>query len=217
VLAVVGGKGGTGKTTTALGLARAFDDPAVVVDADVDMPDLHLLAGVDREPTLSAVADGARPAAVAHDAPDAPGVSVLPAPARTDGGGRPVRDVGPGLARAAAAPGRVVVDCPGGAGPDAAAPLRAADRAVAVASADPAALRGAAKTAATARALGTPVAGVVVTRTGSAPASATDLLGCPVLGAVPTVDPPVLADRRARAAYTAVSRALGRVLRCEDI
>ncbi|ESP89504.1 nucleotide-binding protein, partial [Candidatus Halobonum tyrrellensis] len=48
MLAVTGGKGGTGKTTTTLGLARALDGRTLAVDADWDLPDLHALAGVDR-------------------------------------------------------------------------------------------------------------------------------------------------------------------------
>ncbi|ESS06245.1 MAG: CobQ/CobB/MinD/ParA nucleotide binding domain protein, partial [uncultured archaeon A07HB70] len=40
MLAIAGGAGGAGKTTTALGLARALPGRVVVADADVDMPDL---------------------------------------------------------------------------------------------------------------------------------------------------------------------------------
>ncbi|MFB6280911.1 MAG: MinD/ParA family protein [Haloferacaceae archaeon] len=202
MLAIAGGKGGSGKTTTALGLARALDGPTLVADADVDMPDLHALAGVDREPTLADL-DGRPPDAVAQPRPGAEGVSVLPAPRATDDA-----DPGAALARVAAADVPALLDCPGGAGPDAAAPIRAADRALLVAGACVPALRDAAKTAAMARALGTDVVGAVLTRTTAAPPAVADVLGCPVLGTVPEVDPPVLPRRVTRTAYARLASAL---------
>lgn len=203
MLAIAGGKGGSGKTTTALGLARALDGPALVADADVDMPDLHALAGVDREPTLADL-DGRPPDAVAQARPGADGVSVLPAPRATDDA-----DPRAALARLAAdATVPVLVDCPGGAGPDAAAPLRAADRTLVVAGACAPALRDAAKTAAMARALGTEVAGAVLTRTATAPRGVPEVLGCPVLGTVPEVAPPVLPRSVVRTAYARLASAV---------
>ena len=163
MLAVAGGKGGVGKTTTALGLAHAVADRGerpLAVDADRDMPDLHAAAGVDPRPTVAALvdADGAGDLrTVAQPALDEPGVGVLPA--------------APGIARATmrralrrlscAAPA-VVVDCPAGAGPDVADPLRLADGCVVVARRTPAGVRDAAKTAALSRAVDTPVVGGLV-------------------------------------------------------
>ncbi len=202
MLAIAGGAGGAGKTTTALGLARALPGRVVVADADVDMPDLHHLAGVAREPTLAAVASGHDPAAVARPWPGADGVVVVPAPAGDDGA------VGPGLDRLRTDRDTVLVDCPGGVGPDAAAPLRAADAALVVTTPDTRALRGATTTAATARALGTPVCGAVLTRARRAPDSLVTLLGCPALGAVESVDPPVLPDPAVRDAYRRIASEL---------
>ncbi|RDZ49114.1 CDP-4-dehydro-6-deoxy-D-gulose 4-reductase, partial [Haloferax sp. Atlit-10N] len=44
MLAIAGGKGGCGKTTIALGVGQALGTPtrpALVVDTDRDMPNLH--------------------------------------------------------------------------------------------------------------------------------------------------------------------------------
>lgn len=196
MLAVAGGKGGCGKTTTALGLGRALDGETVVVDADRDMPNLHAMAGVEREPTAAAE--------IAPQRVDER-LSVLPAPPPTTSDA----DVPNVLARVdRATDARVVVDCPGGAGPDAAAPLSSATAAVVVATPCAPALRDAAKTAAMARALGCRVAGVVLTRTSTVPAGVESLFDCPVLGSVPNVTGRVLTDDRVRRAYAAVASAL---------
>jgi septum site-determining protein MinD len=196
MLAVAGGKGGCGKTTTALGLGAAFAGETVVVDTDRDMPNLHAMAGVAREPTA---ADGVDPRRVSDR------LSVLPAPPSTTRDA----DVPALLTRVAnATDARVVVDTPGGAGPDAAAPLSVATAVVLVSTACAPALRDAAKTAAMARALGCRVVGVVLTRTATVPHGVDALLDCPVLGAVPDVPDPVLDDGRARDAYASVVAAM---------
>jgi len=82
MLAIAGGKGGSGKTTTALGLGRALADSdfdPVVVDADVDMPDVHVLTGVDPVPNTDDVAAGASVESVRHVTARLPGVGIVPA------------------------------------------------------------------------------------------------------------------------------------------
>jgi septum site-determining protein MinD len=216
MLALAGGKGGCGKTTSTLGLAVALDGPAVVVDTDRAMPNLHALAGVDRHPTLADLPTAGPPDssspdssradsssadapldAVAQRHPDDPSVSVVPAPPQSAD-----VDLGATLTRLAAetdAP--ILLDCPAGAGPDAATPLRVADGTLLVGTLCAPGLRDTAKTAAMSRALGTPVHGAVLTRTRLAPASVTRLLDCPVATSVPRGRAPVLADNGVRAAY----------------
>ncbi|AUV81968.1 CDP-4-keto-6-deoxy-D-glucose-3-dehydrase [Salinigranum rubrum] len=196
MLAVAGGKGGCGKTTTALGLGRALDGETVVVDTDRDMPNLHAMAGVDREPMA---APGAEPQRVDD------GLSVLPAPSPTTRDAA-VTTILDGVANRTDA--RVVVDCPGGAGPDAAAPLAAATRVVLVSTACAPALRDATKTGAMARALGCHVEGVVLTRTRVTPPGVEALFDCPVLGTVPDAPGPVLDANPVQAAYADVVEAL---------
>ncbi|POG57234.1 nucleotide-binding protein, partial [Haloferax marisrubri] len=79
MLAIAGGKGGSGKTTTTLGLASALDGPVLAVDADRDMPNLHAMAGVERPGDAAADGPAGEPSVRAH--PTDPTVSVLPAPA----------------------------------------------------------------------------------------------------------------------------------------
>ncbi|WP_134669981.1 MinD/ParA family ATP-binding protein [Halorussus marinus] len=203
MLAVAGGKGGCGKTTTTLGLAGALARqraPVLAVDADREMPDLHAMAEVARRPCLDAVAAG-WPAGLVAGAASAPGVpagvSVLPA-AETGIETRPADAPGATeLARLRGESSTVLVDSPAGAGPDAVAPLRVVDAALVVTTPEPACLRDAAKTAAMARELDTPIAGAVVSRAGEsgsdavdprAPPGVEDLLDCEVLGVVPTAD-----------------------------
>ncbi|QLG62401.1 MinD/ParA family ATP-binding protein [Halorarum salinum] len=197
MLAVTGGKGGSGKTTTTLGLARALDRPTVAVDADWDLPDLHALAGVPRP------WPGNDAGEAVESAPDSDGTRVLPAPSNPR-----ERDVGAVLRRLHVADPLVLADCPAGAGPDAAAPLRVADAALLAVTPCAPALRDAAKAAAMARELDTLVAGAVVTRATVVPPGVPEFLGCPVLARVPPVGRDVLSDRRVRAAYGTAAGAL---------
>lgn len=212
MIAVAGGKGGSGKTTTTLGLARALSRrgaSAVAADADWDLPNLARLAsetvgsGRLSPPTaVDAVRDRGRieperPSATVLAAPDEPG-SVAP------------HATFEALANAVPEDAPTLLDCPAGASPDAAAPLRAADRSLLVTPLDRAALRDVAKTAAIARRLDCPPLGVVVVRADSVPDPVADLLDCPVLGRVPSAAPAPLADPAVRSAYDDLARRLAR-------
>ncbi|WP_327052408.1 MinD/ParA family ATP-binding protein [Halomicrococcus gelatinilyticus] len=217
MLAVAGGKGGCGKTTTTLGLATALaatGRSVLAVDADREMPDLHVLADVAQEPNLADLApesgDPLPASEVAHPLPDRPGVRVVPAaPSAGSGATLPTA-----CARFDAAADRVLLDCPAGGGEAAAAALRVADRALLVSTPTLACLRDAATTAAMARALGATVVGAVLTRAERVPDGVERLLGCPVLATVPAVDrsagtaTPVLGDDAVSAAYDRVAATL---------
>ncbi|WP_435318553.1 MinD/ParA family ATP-binding protein [Haloarchaeobius sp. TZWSO28] len=191
MLAIAGGKGGVGKTTTTLALAVTLGTerrPVRVVDVDCDMPDLHTLAGCDREPTLAAVRDDGPPPDQAVQS--YPGVRVVgaPSPAVVRGS----RDIVAAL-RTLDDGDRLttLVDTPGGAGPPAVDPLRAAEATVLVSDSTQQSLLDAAKTAAMARQLDTSVVGVVLTRTQEAPPGVADLLDAPVLATVPSARRPL--------------------------
>lgn len=161
MLAIAGGKGGCGKTTTALGLARAFarmGESPLVVEADLDMPDLHHRAETERTAGVSAAADGRAPREVASPSGRFPGVDVLPCRDASTTTAAALFD------RLGSSAEPVLLDCPAGAGPDAVAPLRAADRVVVVSTPHEQSLRDAAKTAAMARQLDAPPAAVVLVR-----------------------------------------------------
>lgn len=209
MLAVAGGKGGVGKTTTVLGLAAALPGRPLAVDADVDMPDLHRLAGRCREPGLDALLDETPLAAVTQPV-ETHDCRLVPAPdVDSERAERLLQQLGSitdsGDAEA------VLVDTPAGASIDAAVPLRAADGVVLVSTACRPALRDAAKTASMARAVGTPVLGTLLTRTLVRPPNVEELLGCPVLGTIPDVQERPLARRRVRDRYAAAAERLREV------
>jgi septum site-determining protein MinD len=202
MLAIAGGKGGCGKTTTALGLARALatdDRTPLVVDADCDMPNVHAVAEAPVAPTIEAVADGAAPTAVATRPDRFPSI-------RTLGAGDP----GPtarGLAALSWPHGPTIVDCPAGADRTAATPLRVADRSVLVTLATRQSLTDTAKTAAMARALDADPLVAVCTRTDASPPCA-DVLDCEHVAAIPeTADRP-LSTPEINRGYRRVSRSI---------
>lgn len=187
MLAICGGKGGCGKTTVTVALARALGRAGrsvTAVDCDRDLPDLHTTVGVERTPTLADV-DAGDPTGVRQSVPDLPGVGVVPAPPATGEIRLPER-----LAPLDRSRTVVLLDCPAGVGPDAVGPLRAADRALLVTGPDPESLADTAKTAAVARRVGAEPVGTVLTRADEDPGVET-LLGVPTLSVVPDVPTPL--------------------------
>ena len=210
MIAVAGGKGGSGKTTTTLGLARALSRrgaPVVAADADWDLPNLARLASAtagDRDPAANAptVVDAIRGDSELR--PDRRAPTVLSAPNHPENADA-TRVLG-ALAEASPDDSPTLLDCPAGASPDAAAPLRVADRCLLTTPLRRAALRDAAKTAALARRLDCRPIGAVAVRAESVPTGVSDLLGCPVLGRVPPTQPAPLATPSVRSAYDGLAR-----------
>ncbi|QSG05075.1 RecA-superfamily ATPase implicated in signal transduction, inactivated [Halapricum desulfuricans] len=202
MLAIAGSKGGCGKTTTTLGVAGAFaraETPALAIDADRQMPDLHVTAGVDREPTLASLED-ADAGAIAQPVSGLPGVSVLPGP-------KPAESVNVqrALEHLDSGDSQVLVDCPSGTGPDLTDPLAAADAVVVVTTDSGQSIADAETTVEVADRLGVPVAGAIVTMADDRDA-AEARLDVPVLATVPESESP-LADEAVHAAYdSAVER-----------
>lgn len=211
MLAIAGGKGGCGKTTTTFGLATDMarrGTRVLAVDADRDMPDLHALAGVPNDPTIAAVTDGSTPMerirSVTRPAPADPRVGVVPTAPGVERGElrRGLELIG------ATASGPTLVDCPAGGGPAAVDPLRIADRVLVVTRATPASLRDAVKTVALARAVGTPVVGAVVTAARSVPDGVERLLGTDAV-AVPETEDPITDPESRERRRTVVGRLWG--------
>ncbi|WP_460919020.1 MinD/ParA family ATP-binding protein [Salinarchaeum chitinilyticum] len=206
MIAIVGGKGGCGKTTTTLALARVLTKRgtrARAIDLDAGMPNLHRMADVDREPSLTDLPTDANDAEAPTILRDERGVEIVPAPRALD-------DLDLPAAIDAVRPHRGValLDCPAGAGPAATAPLREADAAIVVTTARTESLEDASKTVRMARSLGVPILGAIVTRTERVSASAEAELGVGTSIAVPHSRDP-LGDDRVLDRYGRVAESIG--------
>lgn len=157
IVAVIGGKGGVGKSTVAFNLAAELG--AVAVDADLGMADLPERRGPDLHDVLAGRANAAEAVDESGD------VSLLPC-GRTLAGVRAcnLSALDGVLSTVADEHDQVIVDCPAGLGSDSGAALLAADACVVVTTESRAALTDALRARALARELDAGLARVVVNR-----------------------------------------------------
>lgn len=225
VFAVTSGKGGVGKTTTAINLAVAVGSkahPVVVVDADLGMPDVGTFLDLAPAYTIHDVLAGEASIESALSG-IAPGVDALAG--SRDLGRFPDADpdeLGSVVDQLAEQYASVFIDTGGGLSYEAVLPLELADAAVLVTSPQPAAIDNTKKSKQLADRVGVSVAGVVITHSNERtdPTAIADEIGVPLLGSVPA-DPIVpestercqslfeyAADSEATEAYRGIGAAL---------
>ncbi len=204
VLAVVSGKGGTGKTSLAAGVAAclaAEGERVLCIDCDVGLRDLDISLGMSDLATtpFTAVMDGEcelEEAAVEH--PKIPGLFLLTAPVS-----RSAEDLDSDafcalLDGARERYGWILLDSPAGVGRGLHLTVRFVDRAVIVSGVDPASLRDAARCAEVTELEGVSrmelvvdrVAPKLLRRIGTTIDDVMDGVGLPLLGIIPE-DPDV--------------------------
>lgn len=205
MIAIAGAKGGCGKTTTTLGLAEGFartGTPAIAVDADRQLPNLHVIGCVDREPTLAARSAEESIRSIAQPSPRASSAGIVPAPKSADR-----VDIESAFSGPEDDSIQTIVDCPSGAGPDVIEPLSGADGVIVVTSDGGRSLAAAETTVEMARRLGVPVLGTVLNRCADVPEAVESWVDVPVLGVVPEAESP-LTDEETTTAYEAIVETL---------
>jgi len=194
VLTISSGKGGVGKTTSAINLAAAINDfgkDVIVLDANLTTPNVGLHLGAPIVPvSLNHVLMGkARISDAIYEHKS--GTKIIPSSLsaqdlkRVNSG--KLREVGRKLKKMA---DYVILDCAAGLGDEAKAAIGAADEMVIVTNPDIPSVTDALKAAKIAEDLGVDVKGVIVTRVKGHSSEMTmpniqDMLELPVLGTVP--------------------------------
>ncbi|ELY49423.1 DUF7125 family protein [Natronorubrum sulfidifaciens] len=222
MIAIAGSKGGCGKTVTTIGLTEAFARAgmaSVAIDADRQLPNLHVTAGVDREPTLAALEPTGKPTnsgdtsptktatelqSIAQRSPRASNAGIVPAPTPSERGA--IESV---LERLESKTVQPFVDCPSGAGPDVVEPLSAADGVIVVTTATERSINAAETTVEMARRLEVPVLGAVLNRCETVPDAIESWVNVPILGLIPETETP-LTDEATQHAYGEIIKTLQR-------
>lgn len=209
VLAVISGKGGTGKTSLCAGVACALaqmGQKVLCIDADVGLRNLDLSLGLTLEPALcfTDVMRGTYPLDKATAHPQSPSLHFLTAPvseAPEEIDPEAFRDL---LYRVRSQYDWCLVDAPAGIGAGFQLAVRWADQAMVVTGSDPAALRDGARTAQALDGLSQAEARLVVNRirrkffrtTRFTVDDCMDQVGLPLLGLVPEDETVALAAAR---------------------
>jgi septum site-determining protein MinD len=190
VYAITGGKGGVGKTTTAINAGTALAQQGlcvVIVDADLGMTNLGTMLDIQHDPTIHDVLAGR--ASLADAVVEGPaGVDVLPGSreleAFPEADPEALGDVLEGLRYDYDC---VVVDTSVGLDTETVVPIRAADAAILVSTPDQVAIRDGRKMARLAERVDTKLLGAVVTKgdEGTTVPEVADRLDVTVLAAVP--------------------------------
>lgn len=215
MLAIAGGKGGCGKTTTTLGLAGALAERGyepLVVDGDCDMPDVHHRLELSRTNGVDLLAGGSPLGDAIVRSDKLPGVALV------TGGRRDALDTA--LRQVTCWDGPILVDCSAGTNPDSLRPLRHADRAVVVSTDQPQCIEDAALTRTIAGRLSTSITGVVLRTaansspwcgqspvTTQSPEHSAVPAAWTILGEIPPVDRP-LRDPQARESFVTISKSV---------
>lgn len=202
VCTVAGGKGGVGKTTTAVNVAAVLEEEgydAVVVDADLGMANLAAVLGLEPEVTLHDVLAGEADLWDAVIEANDGDLLVLPgerslsgfAAAKPDALGEIVDELAERCAY-------VVVDTGAGLSYEDLMPLGLADEVLLITTPDPAAVGDTRKTLSLAEILGVPVRGVVVNKAadGTDAEAVAAEVGADLVGTIPE-DPAVTDSTRA--------------------
>ena len=228
VLAVVSGKGGTGKTSLCACIAcclAAEGKTVLCMDADVGLRNLDISLGLAQEPALpfTAVMRGEYPLAKATVHPIYPGLHFLTAPvmeAPESIDEEAFRDL---LQSVRQTYDFCLIDAPAGIGAGFRLAVRHADQAIVVTGGDPAALRDGARTAEALERISGASARIVVNRikkkffqrTRSTVDDCMDIIGLPLLGIVPEDETVVLAAAKGTPLHR-ISRK-GAALACRHI
>lgn len=228
ILAVVSGKGGTGKTSLCAGIACCLASEGqrvLCMDADIGLRNLDISLGLEQEPTLpfTAVMRGDYPLSCASVHPSYPTLHFLTAPVTEQ-----PETIDPALFSAMLQDVRAnydwcLIDAPAGIGAGFRLAVQDADLAIVVTGSDPASLRDGARTAQALEQYSKAGARIVVNRirkkffqrTRSTVDDCMDLVGLPLLGIVPDDETVVLAA--AKGVPLCQSTKKGAALACRHI